>query len=107
HQSYQLIKLLRMPGQGRYDNARPFLEVAEELGVTLYELGAALYRRNGSPHDYWRVGTTEGGQSEWERMRDGGFMAIGWSALGDLSGTAHDKASKDGVRERMDQHYPG
>jgi 5-methylcytosine-specific restriction protein B len=107
YQNYQLIKLLRIPGQGRYSNARLFLEVAEQLGLTLYELGAALLRRNGTPHDYWRVGTTVAGQSEWERMRDGGFMAIGWPDLGDLSATEHDRASKDLVRERMAKHYPG
>jgi 5-methylcytosine-specific restriction enzyme B len=107
YQSYQLIKLLRIPGRGRYENARLFLEVAEQLGFTLYELGASLYHRNGTPHDYWRVGTTVEGRSEWERMRQGGFMAIGWPELGDLSALEHDKSSKDHVREEVERHYPG
>lgn len=107
HQNFLLIKLLSVPGEGRYENAGVFLQMAEQLGLTLYELGAILFRRMGSPHAYWRVGTTEGSQSEWERMRDGGFMAIGWAALGDLSQTEHDKVSKERLREHMEQHYPG
>jgi 5-methylcytosine-specific restriction protein B len=107
YQNYQLIKLLRTPGQGRYENARLFLEVAEQLGFTLYELGASLYRRNGTPHNYWRVGTTVDGQSEWERMREGGFMAIGWPDLGDLSALEHDRLSKENVRKQLERHYPG
>jgi 5-methylcytosine-specific restriction protein B len=106
YQNYQLIKLLRVPGRGRYENAGLFLDAAAPLGMTLYELGATLLRRHGTPHGYWRIGTTEGEQSEWDRMREGGFAAIGWAALGDLTATEHDKVSKDHVRERMQEQYP-
>jgi 5-methylcytosine-specific restriction protein B len=105
YQNYQLIKLLRSGG-GRYENAGLFLEVGVPLGLTLYELGATLLRRHGTPHAYWRIGTTEGAHSEWQRMRDGGFAAVGWAALGDLTATEHDKVSKDHVRERMQAQYP-
>jgi Mrr N-terminal domain len=106
YQNYQLIKLLRSSGGGRYENAGLFLEVGVPLGLTLYELGATLLHRHGTPHAYWRVGTTEGAHSEWERMRDGGFAAVGWATLGDLTATEHDKVSKDHVRERMQAQYP-
>ena len=107
HQRYLLIKLLRTPGAGRYQNAGLFLEVAAALGVSAGELGATLRRHFGSPHGYWCIETTDGGQSEWARMRDGNFVGVGWPALGDLASTAYDRASKGHVRELMQRHYAG
>jgi 5-methylcytosine-specific restriction protein B len=107
HQRHQLVKALRAPGDGRYRNAGAFLELAAALGVSLYELAATLARRLGAPHAYWRVDTTADGQSEWSRMRDGSFVAVGWAGLGDLSSTQHDQVSRDQMRDRLQRHYPG
>jgi len=106
-QRYLLIKLLRTPRGGRYQNAGLFLEVAAALGVSPGELGATLRRSHGSPHAYWCIGTTENGNSEWGRMRDGNFAGVGWAALGDLGSVACDEASKAQLRELMQRHYAG
>ena len=84
-QRYHLLKLLKLPAEGRYENSRIFAGIARQLGMTLFELSTVLHRRHGSIHQYWRVGTKDGLLDEWPRMRDGGFVAIGWEAVGDLS----------------------
>lgn len=106
YQAHQLRRLLKLPGRGRYENARIFAGVARQLGMSLLDLSAALWRRNGPPIRYWRIGTTVGEVSEWERMRAGGFAALGWSALGDLSELPADQAGKQVIRERLERHYP-
>jgi 5-methylcytosine-specific restriction protein B len=107
YQQYHLIKLLQVPFSGRYANAGPLVRVARALGLSPNQLAAALNYRHGSPHAYWRVGTTDGaGESEWSRMRDGGFMAIGWTELGNLSSLSPTKAEKDALRDRMALAFP-
>jgi 5-methylcytosine-specific restriction protein B len=106
YQTHQLYKLLKVPGGGRYENARIFAGVAQQLGMSLIDLGAVLSRRNGGTHGYWRVGTTIGDRSEWERMASGGFAAIGWDALGDLSDVTPDTEGKDALRARLVRKYP-
>jgi 5-methylcytosine-specific restriction protein B len=107
YQAHQLRKLLKLPGRGRYENARIFAGVARQVGLPLLDLAAALSWRNGSPHRYWRVGTTIDDKSEWERMRDGGFAAVGWDAVGDLADISADPSGKQALRERVALHYPG
>ena len=106
YQAHQLRKLLKLPGRGRYENARIFAGVARQLDLSLQDLAAALWR-SGGPHKYWRVGTTVDDKSEWERMRAGGFAAVGWEAIGDLSDISADQAGKQVLRERIERHYPG
>jgi 5-methylcytosine-specific restriction protein B len=105
YQAHQLRKLLKLPGRGRYENARIFAGVARQLDLSLLDLAAALWR-SGGPHKYWRVGTTVDDKSEWERMRAGGFAAVGWEAIGDLSDISADQAGKQVLRERIERHYP-
>ena len=107
YQEHQLLKLLKLPGRGRYENARIFAGVAKQLEMSLLDLATTLWRRNGGPHRYWRVGTTVDDKSEWERMRVGGFAAVGWATIGDLSDVPHDQAGKQEIRKRIEQHYPG
>lgn len=76
--------------------------------MTPNQLCGVLNQRNGAPHEYWRVGTTlDGGGSEWPRMRDGGFMAIGWTELGDLSAIAPTREGKNALRVKMGETFPG
>lgn len=105
-QRYLLIKLLRTPGSGRYENAGQFLEVATALAVTPCELAAILRRRFGSAHAYWRLETSSE-QGEWARMRDGNYIGVGWRAVGDLAWARYDQASQERVRELMQRHYAG
>jgi 5-methylcytosine-specific restriction protein B len=106
YQKFHLIKLLQRPGLGRYANARAFVALARELGIPASHLGTTLNYRDGNPHAYWRVGTTASGESEWKRMRDGQFIAVGWSEVGDLSSLTPDKASRERLRELMKPRYP-
>lgn len=106
YQEHQLLKLLKLPVKGRYKNARIFAGIAKQLDMSLLDLATTLWRRNGGPHRYWRVGTTVDDKSEWERMRVGGFAAVGWAAIGDLSGVPHDQAGKQEIRKRIEEHYP-
>jgi 5-methylcytosine-specific restriction protein B len=107
YQQFQIVKLLRVPTDGRYSNAHYLIGAAREIGVPMATLGGVLNRRNGSPHKYWRAGTTSDGSSEWARMRDGSFVGIGWAALGDLTETAGTQEGKDALRGRFAEHWPG
>lgn len=108
YQRFHLVKVHKLPTDGRYENARFFVGAARQLGIPVSSYASTLNHRNGSPHGYWRVGTSPGehAPSEWQRMRDGDFIAIGWNELGDLSDTEPTKAGKDHVRALMDKHFP-
>lgn len=85
------------------------MAAARELSMLSVQLTKLLNARNGEPHSYWRIGTSDGKQPRkwWQAMRDGGFLAVGWPDVGDLSGSGYDKPSKDALRERMAEAYPG
>ncbi len=109
YQQYHLIQLHKLPADGLYENARFFLGIARQLDIPVTHLGAVLNARDGSPKTVWRVGTTVGGDgpSEWPRMRDGGFAAIGWSETGDLSGIERNAAGKAHVRQLVEAYQSG
>jgi len=110
YQKYHLIKLLKLPSDGRYENARLFMAIARQLEMPVTHLGTVLNRRDGNPHKYWRIGTSpgeDGSETEWIRMRDGGFAAVGWSGIGSLDAIERSKAGKDHVRALVDKHFPG
>lgn len=111
YQRFNLIKLLQTPqaGDDRYRDAGAFLSLARELGMPVCNLGSLLSQRNGAPHRYWRVGTRHGDQAargEWPSMRDGGFAAIGWNELGDLSEVPVSREGKERIRDSMGQNRP-
>ena len=109
-QHYNLIKLLQVPptGRGRYLAAGRYLEIASALGIPTNILCDVLFNRNGRPHKYWRIGTTDGTlrRNRWDLMRDGNFVAIGWDKLDDLSAIVRDRDSKEMVRGRFELEYP-
>jgi 5-methylcytosine-specific restriction protein B len=106
YQRFQVIKLLEIPGEGRYENARAFVEAAQHLGMPLLDLSSVLFRRNGGVHGYWRVGTTQDGVSEWERLKNAGFAGVGWAELGDLSSLPDGAEGREKVRELVARHHP-
>lgn len=109
HQRYHLIKLLQTPPTtGRYTAASAFVAIAHELGMPLSHLSRVLNERDGSPHFYYRIGTSSGNapRDEWPAMRDGNFVAIGWPKLKDLGGTEHTQEAKDHLKALMGRHYP-
>lgn len=106
-QRYHLLKLLKLPAEGRYENARIFSGIARQLDMTLFELSTVLHRRHGPAHTYWRVGTKDGGVDEWPRMRDGAFAAVGWSTVGDLSEISNSATGRDLIREQLQRGSSG
>ena len=108
---FHLIKLLQVPpkGEGRYVAAGRYVAIADELGIPLQNLTHILNEKDGEPHEYWRIGTSDGSKprNRWPLMRDGGFVAIGWPKLGDLSEHATGQGSLPAVKRSMAQEYPG
>src|SRR6185437_403573 len=80
--------------------------LANHFGWPMNNLTSALYERNGPPVTYWRIGTQIGDTNIWDQMRDGGFIAIGWNELGDLSALDADDR-KESIQKKFEQHYPG
>lgn len=111
HQRFHLIKLLQMPPSidGRYAAARPFVAIAGELGMPINHLTSLLNQRDGSPHWYYRVGTSTSPSTprdEWPAMRDGNYVAIGWPKLKDLSAIEPNQAGKERLRALLNRYYP-
>jgi len=108
-QRFHLIKLLQLPPEqkGLYVAAGRFVRMATELRWPMNHLTAALNERNGNPIAYWRIGTRLGQkESVWPAMRDGGFIAIGWGSLGDLSALASHDDLKELIRKKLEVEYP-
>ncbi|MBK7402852.1 MAG: AAA family ATPase [Myxococcales bacterium] len=103
YQTHQLHKLLKVEGRGRYENARVFRAVAQQLGISLLELSEVLHERNGSPHGYWTVAANE---PTWESMRRGGHASLGWPNVGSLADLTYDKTSREALRQRVGATYP-
>jgi 5-methylcytosine-specific restriction protein B len=99
YQRFHLIKMLREPvdAQGRYVNAAKFVELGRLFSWPINHLATLLNRRNGQPHRYWRIGTTDGDQSYWDLMRDQSVAAIGWRQIRDLSAALADETFKETV----------
>ncbi|MDF0592985.1 AAA family ATPase [Methanotrichaceae archaeon M04Ac] len=102
---FHLIKMLQNPPQENKLDAyfRQYEAIAQELGISRHSLMSLLEKINGLPHRYWSIATTRGldwrGERAWDFMRDGFYVSIGWTELGDLSDITPDKAGKEKIRE--------
>jgi len=111
YQRFHLIKLLQVPptGNGRYLAGGRYVAIARQRDIPMNHLTTILNRRNGAPHRYWRVLVnhphTKGWENHWEAMLAGGYAAIGWADLGDLSAIGHTQESKNQVQALMKEHY--
>jgi 5-methylcytosine-specific restriction protein B len=118
-QQFHLVKLLQQPpaATGRYACAGRFVAAAAELGTHMKGLTVTLGACHGGLHRYWRVGTSDGteARNRWPLMRDGGFVAVGWPKLGDLSdldvatansSTQQTPDSKEWLLKALAEHYP-
>ena len=104
-----LIKCLQLPPEedGHYVAGGRFVRLAKHFGWPMNHLTTALNRRNGQPIRYWRIGTRlSAAESIWPQMRDGGFVAIGWGQLGDLSGIGAKEKLREAIRARLAPEYP-
>ncbi len=111
-QRYHLIKLLQLPPKrkGLYASAGRYVAIANELGWPLLYLTAACNERHGKPVKYWRVGTRIGGRYPgnhliWPAMLEGGYAAIGWADVGDLTEIRERKDAREVLRERLASTY--
>ncbi len=110
-QRFYLIKLLQVPpeGDGRYLVSGRYIAVAGELGIPLNHLTTILNARDAKPRRYWRVLVNYPDQAGWENMWDlmraGGFVAIGWANLGDLSDIQLNQESKTRLQQLMKARY--
>lgn len=87
YQRYYLIKLrLRPLGEALYCNGGLFQAEARALGIPLGQLTTTLNHVVGPLRRYWKIGTTneDDNTDEWPPMREHGYVALGWSELGDL-----------------------
>ncbi len=112
YQQYHLVRMLQLPPKwddhyhaGRYLSAGRYLALAAELEVPLKHLTILLNRRNGSPRNYWRIGTKQDGDSRrafWPLLQNESVVAIGWPQSGDL--TDCGKKDRDAVSARLRDH---
>ena len=110
YQRFHLIKLLQVPpkGEGRYIVAGCYIAIARELDMPINNLTTITNFRHGRPHRYWRIGTSDrtSHRNHWPEMRDGNYVAIGWTKLGDLSEMERNEESKERIRGLLKEHYP-
>lgn len=110
HQRFHLIKLLQDPpkGEGRYLAGGRYVTLANDLDLPLTNLTDVLYKMNGEPHRYWRVGTSDGTKSRnrWDLMAENSAVAIGWETLGDLSWVQYKEDSRNRLRDLVQKQYP-
>jgi 5-methylcytosine-specific restriction protein B len=109
-QRFHLIKLLQVPPNkaGRYILAGWYVDLADQLGMPMNRLTTVLNTRDGRQHRYWRIETNEGDGDlpSWPAMRDGNYVAIGWSKLGDLSGLLGSQALREELKRMLTKQYP-
>jgi 5-methylcytosine-specific restriction protein B len=115
YQRYHLARMLQLPprdkdgfAEGRFVCAGKFVALAHLLQMPVHSLTTLLNRRDGVPKTYWRIGTTDDEtkrRKHWPTMRDRNIVAIGWPAVGDLSGYTNNRESRDSVIELLNTHY--
>lgn len=110
-QRHNLIKLLQLPPAqtGLYVSAGRFVRLANQMGWPMNHLTGALNERNGTPIKYWRIGTKLGegrdAQNIWPDMKVGGYAAIGWAELGDLSSVLAGNDVKETIAAMLIKEY--
>jgi 5-methylcytosine-specific restriction protein B len=107
-QRFHLLKLLQLPpeGDGRYIRAGRFLAAAKEVGLPINLFTSTLNVVHGRLHRYWRVGTTVGKTSFWQMMRERSCIAVGWPKLRDISWVAAKQASREKLRQLLEEVHP-
>ena len=110
-QRHNQIKLLQLPPPqpGLYVSAGRFVSYANQMGWPMNHLTAVLNERNGTPTKYWRIGTKlgegEDAQNIWPDMQAGGYAAIGWAELGDLSSVIAGNDPKETLAAMLIKEY--
>jgi 5-methylcytosine-specific restriction protein B len=106
YQRFHHARLLLDEAAGRYAAARAFLAIARAIDDDVARASTAINAVHGEPYAYYRVGTSIEGKSGWEQMLAGGFAAVGWRALGDLSAVASGPLDKAAWEAKYKAVYP-
>ena len=109
-QRFHLLKLLQLPPEteGLYVCGGRFVNLAAQLGWPMQHLSATLNARNGRPTKYWRIDTSlEGKTNIWGEMYKGGYIAIGWGGLGDLSHIVAGAEQKAALGKLLEPYFSG
>jgi len=110
HQRFHLIKLLQTPPDhpGRYVAAGRYLAMARKMDLAMNNLTLILGARNGRPHRYWRIGTSDGKKprNRFQIMLDGSCIAVGWPEVDDLSYVSHDRTLSERIRQALQEAKP-
>lgn len=106
-QRFYLIKLLQEPPPypGRYVAAGRYVRLKAQFGWAMSDLTAVLKKHFGSPHRYWvfSLGTLT---PQWRVMQERHVIALGLSALGDLSWLSPAKESIGILSDKISAAYP-
>lgn len=108
YQRFHLMRMLQIPvsKEGRYSVAGQYVAIAGELGLHLNNLTRILVKLNGEPYKYWSIKVNfVGYPKEWANMKEGGYVAIGWDQLGDLSEMKYQRESKNQIKALMLEKY--
>lgn len=91
-----------------YGMAGQYIKLASECGLPVNYITSAINELFGSPVGYFRVGTSDGKTSYWNEMRNGGYISIGWSEVGNLRDyEEQDKTSlKAKLVNVLEKKYP-
>jgi 5-methylcytosine-specific restriction protein B len=113
YQRFHLVKLLQpdIPEEraGRYIAAGRFVRVAQELAMPMNHLTTVLNELHGKPHRYWSIlasDTDSSADLDLDHQIEGGFAALSWTELGDLSHLIGKNDSKVLLRQMMEAAYP-
>jgi 5-methylcytosine-specific restriction protein B len=110
-QKHTLVKLLQVPPTqpGLYVAAGRFVRLAMQMNWPMNHLTGALNERNGPAIKYWRIGTKLGegvdAQNIWPDMKAGGYAAVGWAELGDLSSVLASADVKENLAAMLVKEY--
>lgn len=113
YQRFHLVKLLQPniadERDGRYVMSGRFVALARELDMPMNHLVNVLISHHSKAYRYFSVladETQQESQLTWDMQRDGGYAAIMWPELGDLSDLKHDSPSKQRLRKLIKDAYP-
>ena len=105
-QQYFLVKLLLRPPDGdknRYAAGAFFAALREELGIPMNHLTRAMGECFGSPQTTWRLFCRyqKPDRDGWPMMRDGGYVAVGWKQLPDMTTTLQASDPREALKKSL------
>lgn len=105
-----LINILERPLQDDklYVMAGQYMNLANQAGLPINHVTAAIHNLFGGPKEYYRIGTTGNNKSYWSEMRDNGYVSIGWPAVGNLReyDTTERSKMKEAIVPKLNANYP-